>query len=142
MENNRELSKSELESHTRIFEQIIDSDKIETTFETGIFETPALILNFNSMPTKQYLNMLYNSLDVENVEVKQPNDNKMYLYFYMNKDVKEPVCIILGLIEKTLDNLYRLEEMVKRFNVQVYECEDENSFKPLNYLDYITNMTI
>lgn len=137
MSERNEIGKYEQESHLRILEQSVTNEKFEGIFEFGMFKEPAIIMSFNKMPNKNYFNMLVNSLKIQKEE--EYTDNKVYLYFYLKGTTERG--LILGVMDKSLDNLHLLEELLKRFNVDLVES-NKGEFKELNYLDYMHTMEL
>lgn len=138
MEKDRyDIKRSEQESHMRILDQSVQNEKFDGIFEGGIFREPAVVMSFKKMPNKNYFNMLVNSLKIQ----KEDDwvDGKVYLYFYLKGETQTG--LMLGIMDKTLDNIYLIEELLKRFNVDLIEM-DNGVVKELDYLNYIEKMEL
>lgn len=132
-----ELSKYEQESHMRILDQSVQNEKFEGIFEGGTFKEPAVVMSFKKMPNKNYFNMLVNSLKIGKEE--DWIEGKVYLYFYLKGTAETG--LMLGTMDKTLDNIYLIEELLRRFEVDLVEL-NEGKISDLNYLNYIENMKL
>lgn len=132
------ISKAEQESHMRILEQSVQEDKFKGIFETSAFQEPAIVMSFNNMPAKAYFNMLVNSLKIRKDE-GDIKDSENYLYLHLKSEGKKGLKI--GLVEKNLDTVYLMEELLNRFRVDLIEISN-SQVKELSYQNYITTMTL
>ena len=139
--NNKEsnsISKIEQESHMRILEQSVFEDEFKGIFEHSSFEEPAIVMSFKKMPSKTYFNMLVNTLKIRRDEGDIKEDEN-YLYLHLKSEGGKGLKI--GLVRKHLDNVFLMEELLKRFNVDLLEINN-GSVKKLEYLNYITTMEL
>lgn len=103
------LSKSEQESHTRLFQETVNKDKFEGLYITGQFEEPALVLCMDRMPNKEGINIFKNS-------VKLGPDGDFHLYFYITSSSKG---FKVSKMNGNIEQIYLTEELLNRYNLKI-----------------------
>jgi hypothetical protein len=133
MENKKvnSLSKIEQESHIKLFNETVNKEKFEGIYITGNFEEPALILSMDRMPPKEGINIFKNSVDLK-------ADGDLYVYFYINSSKKG---FKVGMIDKDVDQIFLLEEILKRYELKIMLIEDGKK-EWVTYNHFITTMKL
>lgn len=129
------IGKHEQESHIRIVDKAMNSIKLESIFEKGKFENPAVIIAFEKLPGKNFLNMLKNILSIESL----PSEQDTFIYI---GTLNNPSFVKVGKFNKSLDNIFRLQELLKAQSAKTVEITTDDKLLTLDYMNYITTMNI
>lgn len=126
------MSKTERESHMNIFRNVLESREFTSIHAKTEFVEPALVLRLNRQPSNAGINILRNTVDLK-VDGIDGGLN-VYLVFAGN-------AFRIGMIERTIDPIYRLEEVLRGYEVSLYLIDGEDKRKVVPS-DFITTLQL
>ena len=126
------MSKAERESHMHILRNALDNVEFTGIHAKSDFVEPALVLRLNRQPSNAGINILRNTVDLKVDGV----DGGLHVYLVFGGNAFR-----IGMIERTIDPIYRLEEVLRGYDVSLYLMDGEDKRKVVPS-DFITTLKL
>ena len=127
-----ELSKYERESHMRILEDMVSKVEFTGVQAKTVFVEPALVLRLNRQPSNAGINILKNTVDLKIDGV----ENGLNVYLVFGESAYR-----IGMIERNIDPIYNMEEVLRGYDVKMYLMDGADKRKVVAS-DFITTLSI
>lgn len=120
-------------THTRVFDELVSSDEFNGIYLHGAFESPAMIMSIDQLPTEAALNILSNTVDFK------PSESKEYYAYLYDRSAKKGYKI--GKLARNIEQIYLVNELLGRYNLEMILHEDTGQ-KKVKPIDFITTMKL